>query len=509
MIDPCRKGASLVLSWLRRVALMALLAGGATGVMAMTDLPVQALSTFTAHVASEWGPFYSEDVTLSGEMRTRGLGPFVETQDVTNAMSFTAIRPFFSRVEDEQSQRVLKEYLWPFAMLRDLEEDRFWRVLIAYGHDFDTGEASRYRATVFPLYTMGRTEDGEEYWGLFPFWGDVREVLTYDRIRFALFPLFLEMWKQDRHSVSWLWPIFSRTQGDMMSAMRVFPFYGRAEHADGRHRRFVMWPFWTQMFSNRSGEGEDGFILWPIYGRVRHSNGSTRWILPPLFKFHYKGDETDILAPWPFIRYTDGSTKRLQVWPLWGRKEVGPVASRYYLWPIVRFQDVSRTKTVMRSRFVLPVYYYQDEIARESDETLRKYVKLWPLASYQREGEVSRLRALELWPLKRTGAIERNLAPFWTLFTHSTAGPNRETELFWGLFRKRVSADGAHSISLFPFFEHDHSHTAGRSWSILKGLIGVDDNSLKREIRLLYFFRLGGSGESDPEALGDDPAAGD
>ncbi len=491
------------------IVLFALLVSGASGVSAMTDLPVHALSTFTAALDTEWGPFHSQDVTPTGETRSRSIGPLVESQAITNTMSFTAVRPFFSRVGDEQKQRVLKEYLWPLGMLRDMEQDRFWRFLIAYGHDFDTSAESRYRATVFPFYTMGRTESGHEYWGLFPFWGDLREVMTYDRIRFALFPLYLEMWKQDRHSVSWLWPIFSRTRGEEMSAVRVFPFYGRSTHDDGRRRRFLMWPFWTQMFSNASGEGEDGFVLCPVYGRVRHSNGSTRWVLPPLFKFHHKGDETDILAPWPFIRFSDGAVKKRHVWPLWGRKQVGPINSRFYLWPIFRFQDVKRTKATFRSRFVLPVYYYQDEIEHDTGEARSTYVKLWPLASYQREGDVSRFRTLELWPLKRTGAIERNYAPFWSLFTHNRSGDHRETELLWGLFRKRVAADGGRSLSLFPLYEREQAPESGRRWSILKGLIGVDDNGLKKELRLLYFFRFGGSDEFELDPVDDEPAAGE
>ena len=372
--------------------------------------------------STDWGPIYSADQTPGGAHRHRAMGPLYESQSSTGVLRFDALRPFWSCVEDFPNERSLSEFLWPVATVRDLGNDRSWRLLIAYGHDFDTTAATRYRTVVFPVYHMGRTAEDQSYVGIFPIWGDIREVLTYDRARFVLFPLFLELWKKDVHSVSWLWPIFSRARGEDYSATRVFPLYGSAHDEKGSNRRFVLWPIWTQRWNDDPEVDERGFILFPIYGEAHNPGGETHWVLPPFFKFQHAGEQRQILAPWPFVQYSRGHVNKFYLWPLWGQKDAGTVESQFFLWPIVRFQDVQRHDSEFRQRFILPFIYYQDIIATSTHEREMSYFKLWPLFSYQRENETSRLRALELWPLKKTGSIDRNFAPFWTLFSHHVSG---------------------------------------------------------------------------------------
>jgi hypothetical protein len=437
------------------------------------------------------GPVYARDLTLETALRERALGPLWERQSLTNAMSFNALRPFWSQTEDLEHGRVLTEMLWPLGMVRDRDGDRFWRFLIAYGHDFDTTAKSRFRTVIFPLFMTGRTQAGERYTGLFPFWGDVREVLTYDRIRFALFPLYAEMWRKDLHSVNWLWPFFSRTESDTLKATRFFPFYGHATHQDKGSAQFVMWPICTHYATTPGGEGARGFVLWPLFGNIKHKNGFSRWVLPPFFKYARMGGETEIQAPWPFVRYRDGKKKQLYLWPIWGHKSVGPVESSFFMWPIVRNQDVTRRDTIFRRRYVLPFWYYLDEKALATSEHLSRYLKLWPLFSYQREGQTARLRLLELWPLKHTGSIERNLAPLWTLYTNTRKGDAKESELLWGLYRHRRSAEGDRYQSVFPLFNRNKVSNGDGGWSILRGLVGMRHKGLKKEMRLLYLFKIG------------------
>ncbi len=101
-------------------------------------------------------------------------------------------------------------------------------------------------------------------------------------------------------------------------------------------------------------------------------------------------------------------------------------------------------------------------------------------------------RMLDLWPFKHSGPIERNLAPFWTLYRREAAGDLWESELLWGLYRHRTRADCERYVSLFPLFTwHRDDAGSNRSFSILKGLIGYESGDEGRRLQLLYLLRLG------------------
>ena len=90
--------------------------------------------------------------------------------------------------------------------------------------------------------------------------------------------------------------------------------------------------------------------------------------------------------------------------------------------------------------------------------------------SWRQEENLSRLRMLELWPVKDSAPIERNWAPFWTLYKRTNVD---------GLIRKDVCWFAWHS-------EKDAAadHT---EWSLLKGLLSYKNESGVRSGRVLWF----------------------
>jgi hypothetical protein len=128
-----------------------------------------------------------------------------------------------------------------------------------------------------------------------------------------------------------------------------------------------------------------------------------------------------------------------------------------------------------------------------------RYFKLWPLLSYRRENALSRIRGVELWPVKDMDGIERNWGPLWTLYTHASHERVTEDELLWGLFRYRRDEEKIHNLSLFPLFRVSQSPAGGSptgGWSVLLGLVGYEKEGLRKTLRLLYI----------PIRWGEDPA---
>ena len=124
---------------------------------------------------------------------------------------------------------------------------------------------------------------------------------------------------------------------------------------------------------------------------------------------------------------------------------------------------------------------------------MTRYWHVWPLCDYERIDAQSRFRALKLWPLRHSAMIEREFAPIWTLYQHTTAGTNSSDELLWGFLRRQNRGDEASRFSLFPLVEwsHDDQGETTRDWHLLKGLVGYERTGTNANLRLLWFIKLG------------------
>lgn len=448
----------------------------------------------------DYGPFLTRDLTLDGNVRTRVLGPFWESRDDGAGKRFSALRPVFARVSDDSLPRCLKEVIWPVATFKTLRNELSWRVLTGLGQDFDTRSPSRYRNHIFPVLFQGRAADGDSYFGLFPLGGTIREILGRDSISFVLFPLYARTQVNEAVMHDVLWPVVSWGSHDSGSRWRVFPFYGQAQLDGHWKRRFVMWPVWTSVDYEKADAG--GFILFPVAGYARIEGERTWWMVPPFFKWLESDGRRVVNAPWPFLQYERSeAVERTYLWPLAGRKRAGSRESGFFLWPVfLTSKQVQDSRTDSRF-YALPFVYSGKTVERREvkagepaeDEVTSRYFKLWPLFSYQREGDVSRFRSLELWPVKHTGPVERNFAPLWTLYTRERSGESRDTELLWGLYRNRKGEGGERVFSVFPLYSQRSMADADEysSWNLLAGIFGREVNQGIRRWRMLYFFHFG------------------
>lgn len=445
----------------------------------------------------DWGFIASSFRDVNGDLRFRVGGPFFEKSTATNGNTFLASRPFYSRAYDRSAERAIQEVLWPIASAKRFRGEFSWRFLTAISLDYDVDDPlSRYRFWVLPLYYQGRDKRGVEYLAVFPLGGTIREFIRQDEIVFVFFPLLA--WNsinavETRHV---FWPIYARTQGKRTSRLRVFPFYGKATHRDQFSKNFVMWPIWTAGIYTYPQSHGKGYILFPFWGHIDLNDEQTWMFLPPLFKIG-RGDRLNAVhAPWPFIQYYKGETEKLYLFPIWGRKALAGSDSGFLLWPIFRRERFDKGDTVFSRHLALPFLYV--EVSRERTHNFdvaptvqSRYMKLWPLCSYYQDADASRFRMLELWPNKYTGPIERNFAPFWTLYTRSCINGSMKAELLWGLYRHHVEKDRKRYLSVFPFFSYraEVGEREIRSYSILKGLIEYHRRGRQKQFRLFYGIR--------------------
>lgn len=438
------------------------------------------------------------------------MGPFLEQQTATNGMTFSAVRPFYSCTTDPVKDRKLQDVLWPLGMIKAFQGETAWRFFPAFGHEFDSASAdSRWRLWLLPLLFAGQDVHHENYFGLFPVGGKVNEFLGRDKIIFALFPLYLYSTVKDIQTTDLLFPIVSWTKGNEVRRFRVFPFYMVSEKGDSYKSRSVMWPIWTSVDYDEPGKKGGGYILFPFCGHMSNSASESWMVLPPFFRYTHGKDGNSGTFPWPFVQYSAANPSKLYLWPLWGRKEVRGIKESFFLWPIVHRDEETRTDGEVLSLKILPFVYYDRQVAARpdskgksgeavagttavQDEVRSRYFKLWPLFSYRRELESSRLRVPDLWPTKQMQGIERNWAPLWTLYSHIRVGENREDEVFWGLYRHASRGADYRSGALFPLFswENDASSHGRKHWDFLMGLVGYEREHLLKTYRLLYFLKF-------------------
>ena len=468
--------------------------------------------TLTPGPSMDMGCILSERVSIHTNNEWKALGPFFETIRDPVGRTFSALRPFFSKSVDPEKNHERKDYLWPLASAGHYENRLTWRVLLVYGRNWDTEAPSRHRWLLFPLIAHGRDSQGDQFFALMPFGGEVREMFWKDSIRFVLFPLYMSTQVNEQVSRSVLWPIISWTHGDGTKRFRIFPFYGHSKEKDKWTRRFVLWPFWSSVRYEYPEEQGKGFVLFPLFGKVNTNKQKSWMVIPPFIRSTKGEDHREIMAPWPFVQYKrTPDTKKFYLWPLWGHRTSESLDTSFVLWPFIRKQELRRSAAALRSFYLFPFIAHQAEHipdttvlepAGEASEpqpditqqtTVRKrYLKLWPLMSYQREEDASRLRILELWPFRRMRGVEQNWSAFWTLYERDRIGSQVETELLWGLYRRQKAKDGNRSTSIFPLFDHAvHPDQETKKWSLLKGLLRREQQGLHRRWTVLYFLKFG------------------
>lgn len=450
----------------------------------------------------DWGFLASRLEDAGGDLRTRGLGPVFERARAPDGALFSAVRPLFCHGVNAREDRRFTELVWPIATIRRFLAEFDTRVLLAYYKRFNV-EAARYRFMILPLYFQGRDRKGQGYRALFPLAGSIHEFLGQDEMDFFLFPLWSYSSINSVRTHNVLWPVYSRTKGKGISRFRVFPFYGYARHRARYEKGFVGWPFYTwARYTYPDAQGR-GYIVFPLWGHFKMPDQEAWLFLPPFFRFSAGERMNYSYAPWPFFQHSAGQIERLYFWPIWGRRTMAGLRSSFFLWPIFRSERVDRGATVRRKFWAQPFVYSQVDLSRPADggraRAVMRHHRVWPLVSYRQEGPARRLRLLELWPLWNTGPVERNWAPFWTLFTWTKVGENADTEVLWGLARDRVRGAERRHVSLFPFWEwrRDDREGGAREWNVLKGLFGRRRDAGGTSYRALWILRWGGM-EKEP-----------
>ncbi|MFW5996703.1 MAG: hypothetical protein ACOCQP_01695 [Lentisphaeria bacterium] len=469
----------------------------------------------------ELGPLFmyseAEEETQAGREGAywSALGPFFERKTEEHrgeTYSFAAMpRPFYSHHHVASGKKGGRDMLWPLGFTRYSSRGGY-AFIFPFIHTEKKSEqidsAFYRRWWLFPLLFTGHDDESEWYHAVFPVGGSINRIAGYDQVSFVLFPLYLRLHRSGIDSKFLLWPIFHRATGKGISKWHVFPVYGRKEN-DGLKRQFFLWPFFHIITSNEDYNHGNGFFIFPLFGAYRRNTeqfNSSMWtFLWPLFSRRSTPNEEKLNCPWPFIQFErkkdrDGEARKLYFWPFWGERDAVDRRYTFYLWPLVQQWDRKRQDEIIRRRVFFNFIYGSrrrlpdnDDESGEGDDRIKdSWRHLWPLYRWEKEGESERLWALALWHRAESGAIVRNYAPFWRLFTLVKSEDQVAMQFAWGLWRfEKQEQEKIVKTSLFPLFDYRKDSS---SWSVsfFKGLLekGSEDGG-QGNGKFLWLFSWG------------------
>lgn len=455
--------------------------------------------------AVDWAPFYSRDTDVHGNARRRMLGPFFESRESTNGQSLWAIPPLVSTIRDPSDQQSETDAVWPLLVSR--RHRNLWQMRMAVlglWRDYDVADPdSQYALWFLPLYFQGRDPEHRPYFAIFPVGGKISQILLWDQVWFALFPLYAHAEIGEVRTDAYLWPLLMKTGAPDIERLSVFPFYGYSIRDNDFYKRYVLWPVWTSARYDYPRSHGFGWILFPLLGHVKLTDQETWMFLPPFARFSTSAHLNQVNCPWPIFQYSSGMIEKLYFWPVVGYKIIGDTRTGFLFWPIGITARRVTPEGINQRYFMVPILYsetltrrsrpaaVQSPAGKESEpEVTLRHFKVWPLFSYRRVGDNSRFGFPSLCPYKDFEVIERNYGPLWTIYSHSASGEVREDELLWGLVQWRRSSAGLLKTSLFPLFSVERPKSgAGVEWSVLKGLVGREREGDQMRVRLLYFIR--------------------
>lgn len=156
---------------------------------------------------------------------------------------------------------------------------------------------------------QGRSDLGQEYWGVFPFYGRMYRRHGVDENSFFLFPLYYQSTVDDARTHRFLWPFVTYADSPGRRAMKVWPLFGVDTMRNEYQTYFFAWPFFQITDRHLGTEQASSYkaLPFPLYIRQDTHYATTVELLWPLITYyhHYKSGFSRYSFR-PFFTYGSG-----------------------------------------------------------------------------------------------------------------------------------------------------------------------------------------------------------
>ncbi len=443
----------------------------------------------------DFAPFFQVENNLE-HSRVRILGPIFERREDAQGRKTYAVRPLFSRYEDLSREFIAQDILYPVLSYRLNGIKLQQRGVVGISIDDNIHDPnSSWQDYILPLYFNGRGKDGKRYFALFPIGGNIRYVFSYKLIRFYLFPLYMKTIKSnDIVNYHVLWPIFHKADGENIKKRKVFPLIGYTERFGQWRQNFLLWPLFNWGYSLDPKAPGKAFGLFPLFAKMwLRQPEKGKWFnsysaLFPFFAYAESESSFYLQAPWPFFQYGKRhwgpNSYRLWLWPFYGKTIKRGSTETFWMWPLY-FNYHRPIPDGLRKMQYFFIFWLHAVDENYEENTRATFTRVWPIGSMlvkEKElddGSVQKerhIKILDIFPMRNVHAVDRNMAPIWTIYQYHK-GPNGcFHELLWGLVQCRTAKDGAlRELSIFPFFNYELTDQEVKKFRVLLGLYARKD----------------------------------
>lgn len=415
--------------------------------------------------------------------------------------------PFYGRYKNEERAYSFHHVLYPIYWNHGTNQWRKWTFLFFFTGDDTFHEDTQGDSDLLlaPLIYWGRGDtEKERYFSFFPFFGTIRNKLSYNEINFVMFPLYANWSHREYKAHSILWPLVMWGGSSVRSDLRIFPFYSRKSHEGQYDRRSILWPFiqWGREGLDRV-EPRGYLYLWPFYARKYSDddNLSVHALLPffllpvmlgpadtttkliaALFSFMPfasigRDDKTkgrSINALWFLYQYETSDNPYLRkhlIFPIWGQYRFAGNEADFYgpFYVNLRSHNLifeSETDVVAA---IVPLYWKTERFYLQ-DWRQSYFLKMWPFFQYYKDshGNVG-FRSLVLWPA-RDDDFERIWGPLYGLVEYQQyENGDRFFSVFFRIYSQYWNQNELH---LFILGFDIRSTPTYWSTSFLNGFVG-------------------------------------
>lgn len=451
-------------------------------------------------------------------------------------ISTFVIRPFY--LEAENSDNLFQASLMPLFFWRyknrsnDITKGFFGLYeSVDYRHP---GKRRDYDSGLFPLYLYGKGyDDKESYLFIYPFGGNIRGKLAYDRISpyvfpgvalffifpptglftwqtlflglAALIPAYTEFEQRDYSGKAILWPLIAWGKGEKREDFRVLPFYAHNSKVGWYDNyQYLLLINYREMYL--TDDVKYTFFIFPLFGKKWSGSGRMKsyTLLWPFFSWGYDLDrkESEYNLPWPLVQIGDSENPKMRkriFFPFWGEYETSTYSSRF-ITPL--YFNVKKNDESLKSDYHITAvifWYFKREYSYTHQYYGRswRYFKLWPLvqSEWNDQGMFS-INILSLLPFRDTDGYEKLYQPFWTLFEYRRKA---DGEKHLGLILRtyyQVWNDDFFKMKIPVLISYESRNEGLKEFTVLLGAFGYEKDADGTYIKMAWIPIRIGEGDS-------------
>jgi len=279
----------------------------------------------------------------------------------------------------------------------------------------------------------GRSDLGQEYWGVFPFYGYTYRRYGVDWNYFLLFPLYYESADDDARTVRLLWPFITYANSPGRSSFQIWPLLGTDQRRNEYQNRYFLWPLFQATDKHAGTEQASSFraLLFPLLSWEENCYSSSTSLIWPLINYyhHYRSGHRRYTFR-PFFTYgAGGGIEEINILYLYSSKK----DYRKGTSSVDGYVSVADDEVSTERRFL-----YLSSIKKRFRKGLLVYskYKFWPFAEYTWDlNRGSRFTFPEIIPLKNDW-WDLNLGHLLRLVDLRDTPITRELSVFFGLSKR-------------------------------------------------------------------------